>query len=137
MDVVHVLRVLRHVRSARMQGLPGMLGRDAREAAGIMRPPPRIFMVERIKNEHLRFFLNFFSAPGFAAPRWGRLLPRALWVSPVAFVPRKSGGGLCAHAVTKGVGGRRAELFHGAATLAGGPSVHCFERRRAVGIYPV
>ena len=43
-----------------------------------------------------------------------------------AFVLRKNGGSLCTHAVTKGVGGRRAELFVGAALRACGQFVHSF-----------
>ena len=58
-------------------------------------------------------------------PAVGCLLPRARCVSPVAFVPVKKGGSLCAHAVTEGVGGRRAEQFSRVATHAVHYSVYC------------
>ena len=72
--------------------------------------------------------------PGFAAPRWGRLLPRALGVSPAAFVPRKTVTGSALHGVTKGVGDRRAELFRGEELAR---PKHTPSSLSPVGIYPV
>ena len=49
--------------------------------------------------------------PRIRRPSVMRLLPRALWVSPAALVPRKMVAASALHAVTEGVGDRRAANF--------------------------